>query len=104
MTLHMTLHNFLLALGVGSALIAFWFVARFPDKTPEDFTRALLHVCVALLLGAFVPDVIAVLSSYGYAPALASLLGVLMPVLIYTFLSGAWFLKLAHDAIHRHRL
>jgi len=27
-----------------------------------------------------------------------------MPVLIYTFLSGAWFLKLAHDAIHRHRL
>jgi uncharacterized membrane protein len=104
MTLHMTLHNFLLALGVGSALIAFWFVARFPDRTPEDFTKALLHVCVALLLGAFVPDVIAVLSSYGYAPALASLLGVLMPVLIYTFLSGAWFLKLAHDAIHRHRL
>jgi len=100
----MALHNFLLALGVGSALIAFWGVVRFPDRTPEDFGRALLHVCFALLLGAFTPNVIAVLSSYGYAPALASLLGVLMPVLVYTFLTGAWFLKLAHDAIHRHRL
>jgi peptidoglycan/LPS O-acetylase OafA/YrhL len=99
----MTLHNFLLALGVGSALIAFWCVVRFPDKTPQDFGRALAHVCVALLLGAFTPNVIAVLSSYGYAPALASLLGVLLPVLVYTFLSGAWVLKLAHDTIHRYR-
>ena len=100
----MTFHNFLLALGVGSALIAFWCVARFPERTPADFTRALMHVCFALLLGAFVPHLIAVLASYGYAPALASLLGVLMPLLIYTFLTGAWFLKLVHDTFQRHRL
>jgi hypothetical protein len=104
MTFHMTLHNFLLALGVGSALIAFWFVARFPERTPEDLSRALLHVCAALLLGAFAPQVIAVLSSYGYATAIGSLLVVLLPVLVYTFLTGAWFLKLVHDTFHRHRL
>jgi hypothetical protein len=99
----MTFHNFLLSLGVGSALIAFWCVVRFPEKTPEDFTRALLHVGAAILLGIVTPDVVAVLASYGFATALAAMLVVLLPVLVYTFLSGAWFLKLAHDTIHRHR-
>jgi hypothetical protein len=99
----MTFHNFLLSLGVGSALIAFWGVIRFPDKTPTDFGRAILHVCAALLLGAFVPDVIAVLASFGFATTMAAMFAVLLPVLVYTFLSGAWVLKLAHDSIHRFR-
>ncbi len=99
----MTFHNFLLSLGVGSALIAFWAVMRFPDKTPADFGRAILHVCAALLLGAVVPDVIAVLASFGFATTMAAMFAVLLPVLVYTFLSGAWVLKLAHDTIHRFR-
>jgi hypothetical protein len=103
MTFQMTFHNFLLSLGVGSALVAFWFVARFPQKTPANFSRALLHVCAAMLLGAVVPDVIAVLSNFGYASALAAMFAVLMPVLVYTFLSGAWVLKLTADTFHRHR-
>src|SRR6266545_33019 len=98
----MTFHNFLLSLGVGSALIAFWCVFRFPEKAPRDFGPALLHVCVALLLGAVTPDVVAVLSSFGFATAMGALFAVLLPVLVYTFLSGAWFLKLAHDTIHRY--
>src|SRR6266550_1340681 len=72
----MSFHNFLLSLGVGSALLAFWFVIRFPDKTPESFGRALVHVGLALLL---------------------------VPILFYTFLSGAWFFKLATDSIARYR-
>jgi hypothetical protein len=103
MSIHMTFHNFLLSLGVGSALMAFWFVARFPEKTPANFTRALLHVCAAMLLGAVVPDVMAVLSNFGYASLLASMFAVLMPVLVYTFLSGAWVLKLTADTFQRYR-
>jgi hypothetical protein len=99
----MTFHNFLLSLGVGSALIAFWGVMRFPDKTPKDFGRAILHVCAALLLGAVVPDLIAVLARFGFATTMAAMFAVLLPVLVYTFLSGAWFLKLTHDTIHRFR-
>jgi hypothetical protein len=101
--IHVTFHNFLLSLGVGSALMAFWFVVRFPDRTPESFPRALLHVCVAMLLGAFVPDLIAVLSSFGFGMAMASMFAVLLPVLVYTFLSGAWVLKLTHDTFRRFR-
>jgi hypothetical protein len=101
--IQMTFHNFLLSLGVGSALMAFWFVIRVPDRTPESFPRALLHVCVAMLLGAFVPDLIAVLSSFGFGMAMASMFAVLLPVLVYTFLSGAWVLKLTHDTFQRFR-
>jgi hypothetical protein len=99
----MTFHNFLLSLGLGSALLAFWFVVRFPDKTPESFTRALLHVGAALLLGPFTPLLVGTLWAQGYAFALVSMFGVLLPVLFYTFLSGAWFFKLATDTIQRYR-
>ena len=43
----MTTEEFLLALGVGSALIAFWLAIRFPDRAPADFPRAMLHVGAA---------------------------------------------------------
>lgn len=99
----MTFHNFLLSLGVGSALIAFWCVFRFPNLVPKDFGRALLHVCAALLLGAITPNVVGVVSSFNYASFLVAMFAVLLPVLIYTFLSGAWVLKLAHDAISHYR-
>jgi hypothetical protein len=101
--IQVTFHNFLLALGVGSALVAFWFVIRFPERSPDNFNRALLHVCAAMLLGAFVPDVIGVLSGFGWATALAAMFAVLMPVLVYTFLSGAWVLKLTHDTLSRFK-
>jgi len=56
-----------------------------------------------MLLGAIVPTVIGVLSNFGYASALAAMFAVLMPVLVYTFLSGAWVLKLTADTFQRHR-
>ena len=99
----MTLHNFLLSLGVGSALLAFWVVIRFPDKGPENFKRALLHVGAALLLGPFTPILVGTLWARGYAFALVAIFGVLLPVLFYTFLSGAWFFKLATDTLQRYR-
>jgi hypothetical protein len=99
----MTTQTFILALGVGAALIAFWLVVRFPDRAPGDFRRALLHVGVALAAGWFAPDVFAALNVHGLAMAVAAVFAVLFPVLVYTFLAGAWFLKLAHDAVNHRR-
>jgi hypothetical protein len=99
----MTFHNFLLSLGVGSALLAFWFVLRFPDRTPESFIRALMHVGAALLLGPVTPVLVGALWVHGYAAAMAAIFAVLLPVLFYTFLSGAWFFKLATDTLQRYR-
>ena len=97
----MTLHNFLLSLGVGSALLALWFVVRFPGRTPADFTRAILHVCVALVLGPITAQFAVVVWNRGFP--MAAIFGVLLPLLVYTFLSGAWVFKLVTDTLHRYR-
>jgi hypothetical protein len=99
----MTFHNFLLSIGVGSALLAFWFVIRFPDRTPASFGRALLHVGLALLLGPVTPVLVGALWVHGYAGAMAAIFAVLTPILFYTFLSGAWVFKLVTDNFARYR-
>ena len=75
----MTIGMFLVALGVASALLAFWFVVRFPNLGPEDGKRAMLHVGAALALGWFVPDIFNRFCSYGYVPALAALFALVFP-------------------------
>ena len=99
----MTIGMFLIALGVGSALLAFWFVVRFPDRGPADGKRAMLHVFVALALGWFVPDVFNRICAHGYISALAALFALVLPIVFYTFLSGAWWLKIATGAMNQYR-
>ena len=99
----MNMSTLLIALGIGSALIAFWFAARFPSRCPDDMSKALLHVGAALAVGWFAPDLFNAIAAHGVTAALAAIFAVLLPVLIYTFLAGAWFLKLTHDAVGRYR-
>jgi hypothetical protein len=94
--------EFLIVLAVGSALIAFWVVARFPDRGPGNFGRAIGHVVLAIAAGAFSPGIVAALATKGHTMALFAIFGIVLPVLVYTFLAAAWFLKLAHDMFARH--
>jgi hypothetical protein len=103
MTVHMTGNSFILALGTGSALIAFWLCLRFPDRAPENFKKALIHVAVALGAGWVAPSITSVLFPQGFAGSMTAFFVVLFPVLVYTFLSGAWFLRLAQERIGHHR-
>jgi len=96
------IETFLIALGIGSALIAFWIALRFPDRQPGDFKRAMFHVFAALAIGWMTPNIFGYVVSFGRVAAMPAIFGILLPVLIYSFLSVAWFLKLAHGAIsHR---
>ena len=94
---------FLLALGAGAALIAFWLVARFPNRVPADFKVAMVHVMAALALGWLTPTAFGVAISFGRTAAFGAIFGLLLPVIVYSFLSAAWFLKLAHDAISQRQ-
>jgi hypothetical protein len=49
------------------------------------------------------PILVAALWVHGYPGAMAAIFAVLVPILFYTFLSGAWFFKLATDSIARYR-
>ena len=99
----MTTESFLICLAVGSALIAFWLVARFPDRGPGDFVRAILHVLLAIVIGAFAPGFVAALATKGHAGAFLAIFVIVFPVLVYTFLATAWMLKLVHDLFARYR-
>jgi hypothetical protein len=99
----MTMSYYLIALGTGSALIAFWVAACYPDKGPEDMVHALVHVGLALGVGWFAPDVFNALAARGLNAAFIGIFAVLFPVLFYTFLSGAWFLRITSNAIARYR-
>jgi hypothetical protein len=93
----LTTQNFLIALGVGSALIGFWIALRFPERAPESFQRALIHVLAALSIGWVTPYFTARLFPLGFTAGMAAIFVVLMPALAYTFLSGAWVVKLAQE-------
>jgi len=101
--MNMTVPNFLLALGIGAALIAFWAAVRFPSRCPENFRTALGHVGLALGVGWFAPDLFNAVASHGVSAWLAGVFAVLLPVLTYTFLAGAWFLMLVRDAVNAYR-
>jgi hypothetical protein len=95
----MTSQSLLIAFGVGSALLAFWFVARFPDRGPADFNRALLYALIAFVVSWVTPSLTAPLMAQGARTAMLALFAVVLPVLFYTFLAGAWVLKMLHERL-----
>lgn len=99
---HVSVQEFLAALAVGSAVIGFWVAARFPDRTPENMRRALLHLFISFGLGWAAADALSALTVYGKTVAFCAIFGLVMPALAYTFLAGAWFLRLAHGMFGRY--
>jgi hypothetical protein len=93
---HLSSEQFLAALAVGSAVIGFWIAVRFPNRTPENLAKALLHLFVSFAAGWAAAQAFSSLTAYGKAGAFAGIFGLVLPALAYTFLAGAWFLKLAH--------
>ena len=83
--------------------LAFWLVVRFPSRGPGDLRKALLHVAAALAIGWFAPNVFGIVASGDRLRTFVAIFFLLFPILIYMFLSGAWFLKLAHDAFGKQR-
>jgi len=93
--MHLSIQEFLVALAVGSALIGFWVAMRFPDRTPQNMAKALLHVFVSFGVGWAAATALATITAYGRTAAFAAIFGLVLPALAYTFLAGAWFLKIA---------
>ena len=99
---HVSVQEFLAALAVGSAVIGFWAAVRFPERTPESMRRVLIHLFVSFGLGWAASDALTALTAYGKTAAFAAIFGLVMPTLAYTFLAGAWFLKLAHGMFRNY--
>jgi hypothetical protein len=87
--------GFVLVIMIGAALLALWFVMRFPSLTPKTLWVAALHVVVALGIGPIVVDFGPDLFRGLPLPnglVIAVVLGMLPPA-TYICLSMAWLIQ-----------
>lgn len=85
--------TFVVALAAGAALIAAWCHVRFPSLAPERLGRTMLHLVAAVALVSLAPT-----AASGHSLFVA-LFCVVLPALVYAFLSTLWMLRLAQTAL-----
>jgi hypothetical protein len=85
--------NFVLVLTVGAALLALWIDVRLPKLAPASLKRVILHVAVALVGLHLIPGIAATVTLY------LALFAVVLPALVYTFLTALWFIRIAQRTL-----
>jgi hypothetical protein len=75
---------FVVALAAGAAVLALWVDVRFPSLAPAGITRRVAASVVAGCLVGLVP----------IEPTVASLIGLMLPALCFSFLTAFWLLRL----------
>jgi hypothetical protein len=92
--------SFPMTLAVGAFLLAAWADVRFAGRRPATPRRRTVHIaasCILLQLvtigtGVLVPE------GAGAARRLTALFVVLLPLLVYTFLSALWLMRTIAEA------
>jgi hypothetical protein len=96
----MSMTTFVLFLCTGSALIALWLVVHFPERGPNDVTKALLHVAVSMVVLQLLVPAIHVVRATGLPGAeFVVSFGVVLPGLTYFFVAAAWLIKAAQGRL-----
>ena len=92
--------NFVQALAVGAFLLAVWCDARLSEQRPATLLRRIVHVAVSgvLLQLACIGVALVAPTDSGAARQLTAVFAVLMPALVYTFLTGLWLLRTLAEA------
>ncbi|HWG55140.1 MAG TPA: hypothetical protein VNT58_01325 [Gaiellaceae bacterium] len=84
---------FAISLVVGAALLALWLDVRFP-RQGLTLQRIVGHAIVALLLVHLAPG-----GSASPALSLAIVFALVLPALVYLWLTAVWFVRLAQGAL-----
>jgi hypothetical protein len=92
--------SFVIALGLGAGLLAFWVQFRFPNLAPQTLGWAIFHLVVTGVLAQLTK---AVFRSVDLQPlgTMALVFGLALPTLVYAFVSGMWLIRLAQGALGR---
>jgi hypothetical protein len=92
--------NFPLALAVGTFLLAVWCDARLSEHRPATLVRRIVHVAVSgvLLQLACVGVALVGPTDAGVARQLTAVFAVLLPALVYAFLTGLWLMRTLAEA------
>ena len=87
------------AISLGAALLALWSYVRWPGAAPASFRGAVVRVLVAFAL--LQVGALPLGSAAGRSAALAVLavIGVIVPLLTFAFLSALWVMRLFADKL-----
>jgi hypothetical protein len=91
---------FVIALGIGAAALAFWVQFRFPNLAPQTFGWAIVHLVVTGVLAQLTKTVFGGLDLQPIG-TMALVFGLALPTLVYGFVSGMWFIRVAQGAMGR---
>jgi hypothetical protein len=95
----MSFSAFLVFLAAGAGLLAAWVLVRFPERYPSRFRKALIHFSISLLLVWAAPNAVEAFSGASALPAVTAVFLLLLPPLVYAWLSARWILRIIHEAI-----
>jgi hypothetical protein len=89
---------------LGAAALALWVDERAAAARPESVTRRIGHAAVAFAAFSIVSAVITRYGGDRGAPArLAMLLGAVLPVCVYVFVTAAWLVRTLVDVAQLRR-
>ena len=89
---------FVLVLAVGAGALALWTDVRFPKLGPQSMGGVLVNTMAAMIALKLVAGNIGLLTSGPPSAAVAAILGVALPGLLYAFISGIWAIRLFQGA------
>ena len=101
----MTPHTFVVVLVLASAVLAFWFGARFPAFGPSTLGMAFLQLLCGFAAVRAIPGLTnAVLEASAEFARFFVPFGIALPLSSYAFLPGLWLMRLIHRALTGHPL
>lgn len=94
----MTTHGLVVTFAVGAAFLAAWIDSARLGRMPRTIGRTLVHVAGGLLALGLAPSLMAALAPQDSPTrAMAALLALFLPALIYCFLSWIWVVRLVQS-------
>jgi hypothetical protein len=95
----MSKSELLMAFTVGTALLALWSYVRWPGAAPATMKGAVVRALIALVLMQAGAGALGFGLEAAPTFAVAVVVGIVVPVLTYTFLASMWFMKVCADQL-----
>jgi hypothetical protein len=94
--------SLVVAISMGSALLALWAFVRYPTLAPARAGLRMAHLLIALAVAQFAAPAAmthVIHGSTALAPSLLALFLIFLPSQLYAYLSGIWVLALLRNAL-----
>ncbi len=86
------------AFAIGAGAIALWTDLRLPKLAPEEMRKIVMHTMASFIVLKVVAGAVGPIAASGPMGAMASVLLVGLPAVVYAFLVGIWAIRMFQGA------